>query len=205
MVGTLTVTNETATFIEPYRAAEERSGAETHPPESALSRILFNSLHQFSPNSAPARRRVNSHTPNVERIASRRDRYGSNHHAILRHHPDRAFTQAESNLVGRRDRGRKRFGRIEGLEFQKRSVKRRRDGGGVILGRHSYPHNIHIEVFVRFLRQCNTVPDSGKHNRSFRLSSPSAFITVSEIPPKQVRHFDEKRPLIAAEARLKAS
>src|SRR5262249_34159958 len=124
IVGTIVITNETAFFIEPYRVAEKWSGAEIQALESAPSGVLFNPRHQFAPDSAASRLWVNSHPPNVERIAFRRSRHGSDHHIILRRHPDRAFIQAAKNLVHRRDRGRKRFGRIKRLEFQKRLVKR---------------------------------------------------------------------------------
>src|SRR5262245_37810394 len=58
IVGAVFVTNETAHFVKPYRAGEERRGAEIQPLESAFSRVLFNPLHQLAPDSASSRDRV---------------------------------------------------------------------------------------------------------------------------------------------------
>src|SRR5215510_881401 len=112
IVGAVFVTNETALFVKPYRADEKRRGAEIQPLEPAFSRVFFNPLHQLAPDSASSRDRVNRHTPNVEGIAFGGDRHSSNHHGALQRHPDGAFTHAEANPSGRRDRGRKRFRRI---------------------------------------------------------------------------------------------
>src|SRR5215510_7446433 len=142
IVGAVFVTSETALFVKPYRADEKRRGAEIQPLEPAFSRVLFNPLHQLAPDSASSGDRANRHTPNVEGIAFWDDRHSSNHHGALERHPDRAFTQAETNPPGGRDCGRKRFGRVERLELQERLVKRRRDGGGVIRDRYSYPHSM---------------------------------------------------------------
>src|SRR5262245_29468134 len=142
IVGAVFVTNETALFVKPYRADEKRRGAEIQPLEPAFSRVLLNPLHQLAPDSASSRDRVNRHTPNVDGVAFWGDRHSSNHHGALQRHPDRTFTQAEANLPGGGDCGRKRFGRVERLKLQECLAERRGDGGDVIRNRCSYPHNV---------------------------------------------------------------
>src|SRR5215510_14305822 len=145
IVGAVFVTNETALFVKPYRAGEKRRGAEIQPLEAAFSRVLFNPLHQLAPDSASSRDRVNRHAPNVEGVPFWGDRHSSDHQGALERYPDRAFTQPEANPSGRRDCGRKRFGRVERLELQERLVERRRDGWDVIRDRFSYPHSMNLD------------------------------------------------------------